>query len=278
MRPGCAPISLRIKNCAQVPGHSPFLTFENGALAVEPEADPCHALPEVERRVCVLLKLRYLRPSSMFTGRKLALSVAFTVLVALATGVSCKGFFVQPTLTSLAINPTAPSVDVGQQETLSVYGTYDDGSRSVLSSGVSWSSDTPTVATVGASTGVLAGVAPGSAGITASAQALSASASATVVLTGATLAVTPTTETVALSGTAAPFTFTATAGSVVVDITTDNGGTLTITPASTDLTCTPSGGTEVCSADSSTALGAYTLTMTYPGATNTISATLTVTD
>lgn len=212
----------------------------------------------------------------MFTGRKLALTLAFAVLVALAFGVSCKGFFVKPTLTSIAINPTAPQVNVGSTTTLTVFGTYDDGTRSVVTSGVSWSSDTTAVATIGTTTGVLTGVSPGNAGISASAQALSATASATVILTGATLAVTPISATVKQSGTAPPFTFTATSGTTVVDITTDNGGTLTITPTSTDLTCTPSGGTEVCSADATTQLGTYTLTMTYAGATNSASATLTV--
>jgi trimeric autotransporter adhesin len=213
----------------------------------------------------------------MFTGRKLALTLAFTVLVALAFGVSCKGFFVKPTLTSIAINPTAPQVNVGSTTTLTVFGTYDDGTRSVVTSGVSWSSDTTAVATIGTTTGVLTGVSPGNAGISASAQALSATASATVILTGATLAVTPVSATVKQAGTAPPFTFTATSGTTVVDITTDNGGTLTIPTSATLLTCTPSNGTEVCSADATTPIGTYTLTMTYAGATNSASATLTVT-
>ena len=213
----------------------------------------------------------------MLTGRKLALTFAFTVLVALAFGVSCRGFFTHPVLQSIAINPTAPQVNVGQMETLTVYGTYDDGSRSVVKSGVAWSSDTAAVATIDANTGVLTGVGPGSAGITASAQALSATASATVILTGATLAVTPKSVSVAQAGTAPPLTFTATAGTTVVDITTDNGGILTIPTNATLLTCTPSGGTEVCSADATTPVATYTLTMNYAGATNSVSATVTVT-
>ena len=84
----------------------------------------------------------------MLTGRKLALSLAFTALVALATGVSCKGFFVQPTLQSIAVSPTTVNVGVGDQATLSVFGTYSDGSRSTVTSGVSWSVDPIGIVTI----------------------------------------------------------------------------------------------------------------------------------
>jgi plastocyanin len=212
----------------------------------------------------------------MLTGRKLALTLAFTVLVAVAFGVSCRGFFTKPVLQSIAINPTAPEVNVGDTENLQVYGTYDDGTRSALTSGVSWSSDTPSVATVtGTGTGVLEGLSPGSANITASAQALSAGASATVILEGATLAVTPKSNSVK-QGSSVTFTFTGKAGTQTVDITTDNGGTLTITPTTTDLTCVATSGIEVCTADQTTQMQQYTLTMTYTGATNSAVATLTV--
>jgi hypothetical protein len=212
----------------------------------------------------------------MLTGRKLALTLAFAALLLLAFGAGCRGFFTNPVLQSIAINPTAPQVNVGQTQNLQVYGTYDDGSRSVVKNGVAWSTDDSTVATIDAN-GVLTGQGPGSTGISASAEALSATASATVILTGATLAVTPKSVTVAQSGTASPLTFTATSGTSVVDITTDNGGQLAIPAAATLLTCTPLSGTEVCSADATTPPGTYTLTMSYAGATNTVSATVVVT-
>jgi uncharacterized protein YjdB len=212
----------------------------------------------------------------MLTGRKLPLTLAFTVLVVVAFGVSCKGFFPNPTLTSIAINPTAPQVNVGSTETLQLFGTYDDGTRKVVTSGVSWTSGTTSVATIDPSGGVLKGLSPGSSTIGASAQALSASATATVILTGATLAVTPISQSVTAGNTANPFTFTATAGSTVVDITTENGGTLTITPTTSNITCTASSGTEVCATDAATVKQTYTLTMTYSGANNSASATLTV--
>jgi hypothetical protein len=215
----------------------------------------------------------------MFTGRKLPLTLAFTVLVALAFGVSCRGFFVKPTLTALAINPTAPAVNVGQSQTLQVFGTFDDGSRSALTSGVGWSTDTPTVATItGTGSAVLAGVAPGSATITASAQALSATASATVLLTGVTsITVTPTSQSITgLNTQSNPFTFSTTVNGTTIDITTSSGGTLTVSPNDGHVTCAPSGGTEICTPDGSETSGTqYTITMTYNGSNASASATLT---
>ena len=213
----------------------------------------------------------------MFTGRKLPITLAFAVLLGLAFGASCKGFFVDPVLQSIAIDPTSPQVNVGSTITLRVFGTYDDGSRKQVKTGVSWKSETTDVATIDANTGVLTGVAPGSSIIDASAQALPASATASVILVGAALAVTPTATSVHADGSSVTFTFTGTVGTKSVDITTDNGGTLTITPSSTTLTCAPVAGTEVCTADTGTALGQYSITMTYPSATNSATATLTVT-
>ncbi len=129
----------------------------------------------------------------MLTGRKLALTLAFTVLVALATGISCKGFFQPNTLSSIAIQPPSPQIEVGSTttETLQAWGTYSDNSRAQITSGVSWtSSDNTIVEIIGAcanaqpcgsatAEGVNTG---GTATITASAQGISATASATAYL------------------------------------------------------------------------------------------------
>jgi hypothetical protein len=76
---------------------------------------------------------------------KLRLAGALAALAMLALAVSCTGFFVNPTLTSVAISPTAPAVEQGKTLQLQAFGTFDDGTRSQIKSGVSWSSDTPTV-------------------------------------------------------------------------------------------------------------------------------------
>src|SRR6202521_2807558 len=109
--------------------------------------DPSHALPGTERGLGVLLKSRYSRRSFMLTGRKLALTLAFTVLVGLTFGVSCRGFFPKPILQSIAINPTAPQVNADKTLNLQLFGTYDDGSRSPVKSGVGWSIVPTSVAT-----------------------------------------------------------------------------------------------------------------------------------
>ncbi len=208
----------------------------------------------------------------MLTGRKLALSLAFTALVALATGVSCKGFFVQPTLQSIAVSPTTVNVGVGDQATLSVFGTYSDGSRSTVTSGVSWSVDPIGIVTiVGTGSATITGVTSGTTTITAEAQALSSTSSATVIGNVTNISVTPTSGNAQIGGAAVIFSFAATPGPPNF-ITTTNGGTLTITDAAgdSDVSCVAStdgsgNPDEECSATTG-ATGPYSLVMTYPGA------------
>lgn len=220
----------------------------------------------------------------ILTGRKLALTLAFTALVALAFGISCRGFFPKPILQSIAINPTAPQVNVGQTQSLQLFGTYDDGSRSQVTSGVSWSAVPTSVATIsGTGSATLTGLTSGSATITASAQALSATAAATVIGNVTAITVTPTSGSVAV-GVGAPFTFAATPGPPLF-ITGANGGTLVITPSDTNITCTVStdgnnNPDEVCTA-AAVGQSPYSIVMTYPSptggtVTSTPAATLTV--
>lgn len=217
---------------------------------------------------------------SMMPGgkQKLQFLVAVATLLLLAIAVGCSGFFVNPTLTSITISPTAPQVQVGKTVNLQAFGTYDDGSRKLITSGLGWSSDDPTVAAINQTSGVLTGVAIGTTTVTADAQGLSGTASATVLLTGVTnITVSPTTGAVTKgSGTGFAFNFTATANGVQVPLTTDSGADLTITPATSDVTCEVSGDSEVCSADLNAVSGNYTLTMTYPGSAASAIATLTV--
>jgi hypothetical protein len=220
----------------------------------------------------------------MLTGRKLALTLAFTALVAVAFGASCRGFFPKPVLQSIAINPTAPQVNVGQTQSLQLFGTYDDGTRRQVTSGVSWSAVPTSVATIsGTGSATLTGVTSGSATITASAQALSATAAATVIGNVTAITVSPASGSVAV-GVGAPFTFAATPGPPSF-ITALNGGTLGISPNDGNITCTVSldgnnNPDELCTA-SAIMNGSYSIVMTYPSPTggtitSTPAATLTV--
>jgi uncharacterized protein YjdB len=105
----------------------------------------------------------------MFTGRKLPLTLAFVVLIGLAFGASCKGFFVDPVLQSIEVGPSGKTIQTGDtnnQQQMTAVGTYDDGKRPT--SKVTWSVDPSDDSIVTLSKGGLAtAVAKGTATITA---------------------------------------------------------------------------------------------------------------
>jgi hypothetical protein len=128
----------------------------------------------------------------MLTGRKLALTLAFTVLVVVAFGMSCNGFFTDPVLQSIAIQPTSPQIEIGSTttQTLQAWGTYDTKPRSQITSGVSWTSSPSTIVQIigpcanaqSCGSATAEAVASGTSTITAAAQGLSANATATAYL------------------------------------------------------------------------------------------------
>ena len=69
-------------------------------------------------------------------------------------------------LVSLSVTPGSASITTGSQQQLTATGTYGDGSRRDLSNSATWTSTTPSVATMG-SGGVVTGVATGSATVRA---------------------------------------------------------------------------------------------------------------
>jgi hypothetical protein len=231
----------------------------------------------------------------MLNGRKLALTLAFTVLVALAAGVSCRGFFVKPTLTSITINPSSPSVQVGATATLSAYGVNSDGSGGYLTSGVSWSSSDPTTAaitgncatqTCGSTT--LSGLQTGTTTITAGSESVTSTATATVYITVSSLTISPTSQSLSTNSSTTPLPFVVNAVTASGTVNISNSAILTAYLSgtqSTDITCdyedaNPNGGAGgagiYCSDDGSAAQGKYQLIATYTGTTLTATATLTV--
>jgi hypothetical protein len=219
----------------------------------------------------------------MWTGRKLALTLAFTVLIALAAGVSCRGFFQPNTLETVTLQPPSLDIGVGATQQFTAYGTYEDGTRAQITSGVVWTTsdsvDVP-ITTAGLLTAV--NVTAAAVTITGSAQGLSGTATVSVVGEVTSITGTESAGTITASGNPVYFTFAATPGPPAF-ITADNGGTLTISPSDSFFVCstgTNSGGdpAEVCSLTSGGAATQYMLYMSYPSSSGSTvnSNTLTV--
>lgn len=85
------------------------------------------------------------------------------------------GFAQAQTLTSLAISPNQPSVNIGGTTQLTATASYSDGSSNNVNSGVAWSSADPRMVSVSAS-GLAAGNATGTVAITATYQGQTATA------------------------------------------------------------------------------------------------------
>lgn len=116
------------------------------------------------------------------------MAVALAALATLALAISCRGFFVNPTVANITIDPPSPSVSIGFNTQLTAAATDSDGNPLTLTGGTSctgttvcWSSATPGVATVSTG-GLLTGVTAGTSTITAASGTVSATTTATVTL------------------------------------------------------------------------------------------------
>src|SRR5262245_26096333 len=85
----------------------------------------------------------------MRSSRRKLLSASVFLVLAIAVG--CTGFFVNPTLSTLAIGPQTPTLTANPVQTLqmSATGTFSDGSTQDLTGKVLWSSATPNCAGIG---------------------------------------------------------------------------------------------------------------------------------
>ena len=119
-----------------------------------------------------------------------SLNHKFRVMVTLAAlsmtllGTGCKGFFVNPTLTSLAVAPVSASIIQGATVQLHATGSYNDGSTKDLTGSASWTTSASGVATV-TSGGLVTAAAnisnpPGTATITATSGTSTATSTITV--------------------------------------------------------------------------------------------------
>ncbi len=120
------------------------------------------------------------------------------------------GSSTSPSLSSIAVTPANPTIDVGATDQFKAEGTYSDGSTKDLTSSVSWTSASASVAKI-SSSGLATAVASGATKISAGMDSVSASTTlrVTPAAPGVTsISVVPSTATVAIG---APVQFTATA-------------------------------------------------------------------
>jgi trimeric autotransporter adhesin len=210
---------------------------------------------------------------------KLRLIAAFAALISLVSAVSCKGFFVNPTVTSITIQPPSPSVSINGTQQMSAIGTDSDNNTYALTPGttctgtsVCWSSSDTTTATI-TTGGLMKGIAIGTATITASSGAATATASATVTLSNVTaINLSPTSVSL-------PVNSTANAGQgqcITATATLGGGGTqdisATVTWNTTATNITVENGQDPMCYLTGTTPGAATVTATYTSNGTTITS------
>ena len=134
-------------------------------------------------------------------------SCYMTALVLLGLALSCNGFFVDPTLTTLVVTPPTPSIVAGDALQMTATGSYDDGSVKNITGQVTWTTSDQTKAKVNGS-GMVNGVNAGSATITASSANVSGSTTVSITLASlASIQVSPS-STSAITGQTVPFSAT----------------------------------------------------------------------
>lgn len=173
---------------------------------------------------------------------------------ALGLGSGCTGFFVNPTLTSLAIGPQNQTITVNPPQTIQMAatGTYSDGSQQDLTGKVLWSSSTTTCATINKS-GLVTPAASVSGGVCETTISASSGTVAAATTTVTVTQGTPTTITLTASTTGpnvgGSVTFTAMATFPGVSGPQDITSSVTwINSNTTDLTLTQGSGVGTISA------------------------------
>ncbi|HXP41891.1 MAG TPA: Ig-like domain-containing protein [Candidatus Acidoferrales bacterium] len=211
------------------------------------------------------------------TKNKLRLAGAFAFLATLALTISCTGFFVNPTVSSITIDPPNPTVSQGFTATLTAAGTDSNGNSITLTGGTScsgttvcWSSDTPAVATI-TTGGLLTGVSAGTSTITAASGTATATTTATVTLGNVTsIVVTPSSITLPVSATATGancLTAMATAGGTPVNVT----ASVTWQAADSTIITVANGENPMCPQSTASA-GTTTIFAQYTSGTNIITS------
>ncbi|KAA6457835.1 hypothetical protein DYQ86_20910 [Acidobacteria bacterium AB60] len=173
-----------------------------------------------------------------------------------------------PTLVSIAVTPAAPSITVGATQQFTATGTYSDNSTANISSTVTWSVTTPSVASI-SNTGLATGVAAGSTPVKATLSGITGSTTLTVTAATKTItsiAVTPADASIATTKTQ-QYTATATySDKSTADITStatwSSSNTAVATIAANGLATGVAAGSTTISAKQSNITGSTSLTVT----------------
>ncbi len=200
--------------------------------------------------------------------RKLRLLTAFTTLFMLALAVGCRGFFVNPKLTSITVTPVTPSLTLNQALQMTATGNFDDGSTKNLTGTSTWTSSANTQVSVN-STGLITALANTTSVVTITATNGTVSGSTTATVGQQTIVVAPANQTYSLSTNPGPHQYTATLNG------TDVTATATWTSSNTSVATVVQSGT---GAGQVTAVGVGTANITATTSNATGSTGVTVTN
>jgi uncharacterized protein YjdB len=155
----------------------------------------------------------------MKQSRGFQLLSGLIVILALMPGIGCTGFFVNPTLSTLTVGPSTPTIVQGSTLQMTATGTYNDGSTKSLTNSAFWSTSDSAIASVG-TTGLVTGVATGTATITAESGTTIGSTTITIQLGNITsIAVMPQSTSIKVGGTAQLKAIATTSNGTTDDIT-----------------------------------------------------------
>jgi trimeric autotransporter adhesin len=137
------------------------------------------------------------------SGAATSLRLAPVLGILLIAG--CKNFFIPPSLTTVTVSPSTPSVAIGKTQQMIATATYDNGTTDTVTDSASWSTSDNAIATV-SSKGLVTGVAKGTATISATLKGISGSTTVTVTVANLSSISITTTSTSISSGQTAQFT------------------------------------------------------------------------